>query len=49
MESEVKVRKSIAGLVLGTVGYKECLYRLAASLPYWLFSKRYGYTPGLQL
>ena len=44
-----QARKSIVGLVLGTVGYKECLYPLAASVPYWLFSKRYGYSPGLQL
>lgn len=45
----VHVNRHLAGLVLGTMGYKECFYPLPASLPYWSFSKRYGYSPGLQL
>lgn len=49
MVRSVHVNRYFAGLVLGTVGYKECFYKVSASLPYWLFSRRYAYTPGLQL
>jgi flavin-dependent dehydrogenase len=30
-----------AGLVLGTVGYRECFYKTLATTPYWLFSPKY--------
>jgi flavin-dependent dehydrogenase len=49
MVRSVHVSRYFAGLVLGTVSYKECFYKVAASLPYWLFSKRYAYTSGLRL
>jgi geranylgeranyl reductase family protein len=45
----VHVNRYLAGLILGTVGYRRCFYQLAASAPYWLFSKRHGYSPELQL
>ncbi|MGH8728049.1 MAG: geranylgeranyl reductase family protein [Burkholderiales bacterium] len=49
MLRSVHVNRYFAGLVLGTVGYKECFYKVAASAPYWAFSKRYAYTPELTL
>ena len=38
-----------AGLIHGSVGYRECLLKAAATMPYWLWGKKFPYAAGLEL